>query len=152
MVVSPRCLERGPSSTPSHHPCEGRPPAFQASRAKRATHSAVASAACLEGRPGPVTPSTICGSQKSPGECRGFSSRCGVNLLQRPEPVVHIPVDLVLGKAVALLQLAFELLAPALDHVEIVVGELAPFFLGGALELLPVTFDPVPIHLHLLLR
>src|SRR3977135_3051880 len=58
MVVSPRCLERGPSSTPSHHPCEGRPPAFQASRAKRATHSAVASAACLEGRPGPVTPST----------------------------------------------------------------------------------------------
>src|ERR1700742_774297 len=48
MVVSPRCLERGPSSTPSHHQCEGRPPALQASRAQRATHSAVASAACLE--------------------------------------------------------------------------------------------------------
>src|ERR1700738_2897452 len=59
MVVSPGCLERGPSSTPSHHPCEGRPPAFHASRATRASHSAVASAACWEGRPGPVTPSTI---------------------------------------------------------------------------------------------
>ena len=44
--------------TPSHHQCEGRPPTLQASRAKRATHRAVASAACLEGRPGPVTPST----------------------------------------------------------------------------------------------
>src|SRR6478672_6354531 len=25
-MVSPRCLERGQSSTPSHHQCEGRPP------------------------------------------------------------------------------------------------------------------------------
>src|SRR6266478_4244102 len=49
MVVSPRCLERGLSSTPLHHQCEGRPPAFQASRATRATNSAVASAACLKG-------------------------------------------------------------------------------------------------------
>jgi hypothetical protein len=61
-------------------------------------------------------------------------------------------VYLVLGEAVALLQLAFALLTAALDHIEIVVGELALFLLGGALELLPVTFDPVPIHRHLLLR
>src|SRR5258705_6991948 len=55
MVVSPRCLERGRNpSTPSHHPCEGRPPALQASRAQRAIDSAVASAACVEGRPGPL--------------------------------------------------------------------------------------------------
>jgi hypothetical protein len=60
-------------------------------------------------------------------------------------------VNLVLGESVALLQLAFELLAAALDHVEIVVGELAPFFLGGALELFSVTFNPVPIQRHLLL-
>src|SRR5438874_13450608 len=60
MVVSPRCLEqRLIPPTPSHHQCEGRPPALQASRATRASNSAVASAACLEGRPGPVTPSTI---------------------------------------------------------------------------------------------
>src|SRR4029450_13704921 len=37
--------------TPLHHQCEGRPPTFQASRAQRAINSAVASAACLEGRP-----------------------------------------------------------------------------------------------------
>src|SRR5260370_14131286 len=49
MVVSPWCLERGLASTPLHHQCEGRPPAFQASRATRATNSAVASAACLKG-------------------------------------------------------------------------------------------------------
>src|SRR5262245_32997141 len=68
------------------------------------------------------------------------------NLLQRAEPVVHVLADLVLGKAVALLKLALELLAAPLDHVEVVIGELAPFFLGGALELLPVAFNPVPIH------
>jgi hypothetical protein len=43
-----------PSSTPLHHQCEGRPPAFQASRATRATNSAVASAACLGRSRGPL--------------------------------------------------------------------------------------------------
>ena len=73
-----------------------------------------------------------------------------MNLLQGPEPVVDVLADLVLGEAVALLQLAFELFAAALDDVEIVVGELAPLFLGRALELLPVAFNPVPIHRRLL--
>src|SRR5215207_6801578 len=69
-------------------------------------------------------------------------------LLQGPEPVVHVLADLVLGKAVALLQLAFELLAAALDDVEIVIGELAPLLLGRAFELLPIAFNPVPVHRH----
>src|SRR3979490_1093654 len=68
------------------------------------------------------------------------------DLFERLEPVIHILVDLILGEAVALLQLAFELLAATLDHIEIVVGEFAPLFLGLPFELLPVTFDPVPIH------
>src|SRR3982074_2816704 len=72
-------------------------------------------------------------------------------LFERLEPVIHVLVNLVLGEAVALLQLAFELLAAALDHVEIVVGEFTPLFLGLSLELLPIAFDPVPIHRHLLL-
>jgi hypothetical protein len=38
-------------------------------------------------------------------------------LLQRPEPVVHILVDLIPGEALALLQLAFELLAARGDVV-----------------------------------
>src|SRR5580693_592721 len=94
------------------------------------------------------------GNRRNPNEearaMAGASSKCR-HLLQRPEPVVHVLVDLILGEAVALLQLAFELVAPALDDVEIVVGELAPFLLGGALELFPVSFDPVPIHCDLLL-
>src|SRR6266478_9015514 len=52
------------SSTPLHHQCEGRPPAFQASRATRATNSAVASAACLEGPRGARYP--ICGCSGHP--------------------------------------------------------------------------------------
>src|SRR6266403_5101354 len=96
-------------------------------------------------------------NQKSPGNCRGFSiaqsfrSLNDVNSPERLEPVVHVLVDLVLGEAVALLQLAFELFAASFDHVEIVIGEFAPLLLGGALELLPVAFNPVPIHRHLLL-
>src|SRR5438552_19080010 len=85
-------------------------------------------------------------STKSPGLSRGFSLRTS---FQRLEPVVHILVNLILGEAVALLQLAFELIAAAFDRVEIVVGELAPFLLGLAFELLPVAFDPVPIHCRL---
>src|SRR5258708_39543490 len=53
-----------PSSTPLHHQCEGRPPAFQASRATRATNRAVASAACLEGPRGARYP--ICGCIERP--------------------------------------------------------------------------------------
>src|SRR5467141_4053553 len=53
-----------PSSTPLHHQCEGRPPAFQASRATRATNRAVAGAACLEGPRGARYP--ICGCIERP--------------------------------------------------------------------------------------
>src|SRR6266849_9249983 len=48
-------------------------------------------------------------NKKAPATTGAFRSLSGVNLLQRPEPVVHVLVDLVLGEAVALLQLAFEL-------------------------------------------
>jgi len=43
--------------------------------------------------------------------------------------------------AIALLQAAFELVLPAVD--EIVIGQLAPIDL--ALDLLPVSFDAVPV-------
>src|ERR1700760_4096019 len=86
---------------------------------------------------------------KSPGMPGLFSFSSEPFLLQRTEPVVHVFVNLVLGEAVALLQFAFELFAAAFDHVEIVIGEFAPLLLGLALDLLPVTFDLVPIHRHL---
>ena len=66
-------------------------------------------------------------------------------LLERPEPVVHVLVDLVLGETVTLLQLAFELFAAAFDDVEIVIGELAPLLFDFALSLFPISFDAVPV-------
>jgi hypothetical protein len=41
-------------------------------------------------------------------------------------PIVNVLTDLILGQAVALLNLAFELVAASIDDVQIVVGELAP--------------------------
>src|SRR4051794_32689927 len=48
---------------------------------------------------------------------------------------------------VALLDPAFELIAAAIDHVEIIVGQLSPLLLDLAFDLLPVPFDSVPVHL-----
>src|SRR5271169_1270358 len=62
------------------------------------------------------------------------------------EPVVNVLAHAVLGEAVALLDLAFELIALAVDQGQIVVGELAPLLLDLALGLFPVSFDTVPIH------
>src|SRR5258706_16361932 len=61
-------------------------------------------------------------------------------------PAFHLGIGLVAGAAVALLDLAHELVALARDLVEFVVGELAPLFLDRALHLLPVAFDAVPVH------
>src|SRR5216684_2752876 len=69
---------------------------------------------------------------------RDTSARC--------QPGIDLPLRLVLGDAVTLLQTAGELLSPALDHVKVVVGELSPLPPNLALELLPVAFDAVPIH------
>src|SRR5579859_3059498 len=71
-------------------------------------------------------------------------------LFLRAVPVVYVLLDLILAQAVALLQLALQLVPPARDLVQIVVRELAPFFLDLAFELLPVSFDTIPIHGELL--
>src|SRR5665213_2285200 len=57
---------------------------------------------------------------------------------------------LVLADSVRLLHLADQLVTLATDYVELVVGELAPLFLGLALQLLPVAFDTIPIQVSLL--
>jgi hypothetical protein len=67
------------------------------------------------------------------------------------QPAVDFTLGLILLVAVALLQTAGELRALALDLVEIVIGQVRPFLLHLALELLPVAFDAIPIHLILLL-
>ena len=62
------------------------------------------------------------------------------------EPVVNVLLDLVFGKTVAGLNFALKLLAVAIDLGNVFVSELAPLLLDLAGELLPVTFDAVPIH------
>jgi len=59
----------------------------------------------------------------------------GPPLVQRGEPSIHVLAGLVLGDAVALLNLALELIALAVDGREVVVGEVAPLLLDLAREL-----------------
>ena len=65
-------------------------------------------------------------------------------------PLGELLLGFVLGHAVALLDLAGELVAAAGDDIEVVVGQLAPLLLGLAGDLLPVAFDLVPVHVNLL--
>src|ERR1700752_1018604 len=57
-----------------------------------------------------------------------------------------LPLGFILREAVLLLQLAHELILPAADHVDVVIGQLAPLLLHLALQLLPIAFDAVPVH------
>src|ERR1051326_1695477 len=67
-------------------------------------------------------------------------------LLRHPQPVVHFLADLIFGIAVAILDLAFQLIATPIHDRQVVVREFSPFLLDLALELFPVTFDAIPIH------
>jgi hypothetical protein len=62
------------------------------------------------------------------------------------EPGIDFPLGFVLRLSVALLEFAGELLAIAVDYVEVITSQPAPLRLNVALELFPVTFDPIPIH------
>src|SRR5262249_5683496 len=53
--------------------------------------------------------------------------------------------------AIALLESTAGLGALAFDHVEVIVGELAPFLLNLSFERVPIAFDTIPVH-HVLLR
>src|ERR1700730_1853374 len=64
----------------------------------------------------------------------------------RPVPVVDVLTDLIFGQPVALLNLAFELVAFPVDRGQVVVGELGPLFLDLAFDLFPVSFNTIPIH------
>jgi hypothetical protein len=62
-------------------------------------------------------------------------------------PIVNVFTDFVLGLAVAFLDLAFQLLATAIDLRQVVVSELSPLLLDLAGHLLPTTFNAVPVHI-----
>ncbi|ESY73509.1 hypothetical protein X743_11415 [Mesorhizobium sp. LNHC252B00] len=61
-------------------------------------------------------------------------------------PVVNVAVYAILLNAIALLDFAFELIALTGDAVEIIISEFAPLFLDLTFDLLPISFDAVPIH------
>ena len=67
-------------------------------------------------------------------------------------PLSHVSIWLgvILRDTIALLKPPGEFSPFALDHVEVVVGELAPLLLSLAFELFPVAFNTVPIHCLLL--
>jgi len=60
-------------------------------------------------------------------------------------PFAYLPFSLVLRNAVALLNLAGQLVPFACDERNIVVRELAPLLLHLALGLLPISFDAIPV-------
>jgi hypothetical protein len=61
-------------------------------------------------------------------------------------PVIDVLLGPIFLVTIALLDFAFQLIALAIDNVQIIVSELAPLFFDFALGLLPVTFDAVPVH------
>jgi hypothetical protein len=62
------------------------------------------------------------------------------------QPVVDILARPISRNAIAFLDLAFELLALAVDLGQIVVGELTLLFLDLSLGLLPISFQAIPVH------
>lgn len=65
-------------------------------------------------------------------------------------PLAHLLFGFVLGHAVALLDLAGELVAAAGDNREVIIGQLAPLLLGLAGNLFLVALNAVPVHRKLL--
>jgi hypothetical protein len=62
------------------------------------------------------------------------------------QPSIDILAHLILGKTIALLDDAFELLSLSVYQSQIVVGEFTPFLSDRALLLFPISRDAVPIH------
>ena len=66
--------------------------------------------------------------------------------LQGVDPLVGFLLGFLSGETIPFLQLARELVAFAGDVFEVVVGELAPFLLDSSLQLLPISFELIPVH------
>ena len=67
--------------------------------------------------------------------------------VERSREALDLLLGLVLRNSVDFLDPAREFLATDVDHVKVVIRELAPLLVDLALELLPVAFDAIPIHL-----
>jgi hypothetical protein len=71
-------------------------------------------------------------------------------LLLLLQPIVDLLAHRVFAESMVLLNHAFKLFALAGNFVEILIREMTPLLLDLAFELLPVSFDAIPIHSKLL--
>lgn len=62
------------------------------------------------------------------------------------QPTVDLSFNFLLRLSVTFLDTARKLTAFATDDIKVVVGEFSPLLLDSAFELLPVAFNPIPIH------
>src|SRR5262245_31326390 len=71
-------------------------------------------------------------------------------LLQGVLEVLELADRLFFLEPVAFLQATDELLAPPVDHVEVVIGQTSPSLLQAPLVLSPVSLNLIPVHrIHL---
>jgi hypothetical protein len=64
-------------------------------------------------------------------------------------PGINVLANLILCETVPLLNLAFELVPTAIYNAKIVISELSPLLLDLAFDLLPISFDSIPVHVNL---
>ena len=64
-------------------------------------------------------------------------------------PGIHLPLSVVSSNAVALLDLADQLLSATLNLIQIIIGELAPLLADAPLKLFPLAFQGIFIHVVL---
>jgi len=81
---------------------------------------------------------------------RHFHFRVRSGTVSALRPLVNVTIGFVSGVAIALLKLAAELLSLAGDGRQVIIGELPPFLFDFPFQLLPISFNAIPIH-HLLL-
>ena len=70
--------------------------------------------------------------------------------LRFQEKRINLALDFVKGSAVTLLNRSHELVSATGDHIQVVVGELAPFLPDFALEFGPVAFEDLVVHVRFL--
>ena len=56
----------------------------------------------------------------------------------------------VLGDTIRFLNFADKFVAFACNHIDLVIGELAPLLLDAAFDLFPITFNTIPVNVGFL--
>jgi hypothetical protein len=76
----------------------------------------------------------------------GLAFRFLVLGLARLAKLFDLPFRFGLSDTVSLLYLSYELVALACEDIQFVIGKLSPLLLHLPFDLLPITFDLVPVH------